>query len=186
MAQVTGLETALAGKSAANHNHDAVSTPRRSANVVVVAADGSGDFTSSVDAMNAIVDAGEAKPYLVKIMPGVYNIGSGLVAMKAYVDIKEARGRPSPGSPATTSTHYPEASAGMVMGANNAELRSLTIDERRSGKREHEHRDHENRRFAEDLERHDRGEERPDLVDRRLERRLERRSDDDQPHHLHV
>jgi hypothetical protein len=127
MAQVTGLTDALAGKAALSHNHDAVYA-RRSAKVVVVAADGTGDFTSPVDAMNAIADASVANPYLVKIMPGVYSIGAGSVQMKEYVDI-EGSGENVTKITGTVSTSYPtSAYLGVVMGANNAELRSLTIE----------------------------------------------------------
>ena len=56
-------------------------------NVIIVATSG-GDYASPVDAMNSIADASESNPYLVKIMPGVYNIGSNSVQMKPYVDIE--------------------------------------------------------------------------------------------------
>ena len=57
------------------------------AGVVVVATSG-GDFTDPVSAMNAITDASASNPYLIKIMPGIYDIGSGYFHMKAFIDIE--------------------------------------------------------------------------------------------------
>jgi len=55
-------------------------------NVIIVALSG-GDFTNPVDALNAITDASESNPYLVKIMPGVYDVSTSVI-MKSYVDIE--------------------------------------------------------------------------------------------------
>lgn len=55
------------------------------ANVIVVAKSG-GDFTSPVDAMASITDASETNPYLIKIMPGTYNID--ILNGKNYVAIQ--------------------------------------------------------------------------------------------------
>jgi len=89
-------------------------------NVIVVALSG-GDFTSPVDAMNAITDASATNPYLVKIMPGVYDVGSQSVQMKEYVDI-EGSGQN------TTKIFSAVGPIGVVRGAANAEIRFLTIE----------------------------------------------------------
>lgn len=47
---------------------------RRTRNVLVVAKDGSGDFTNPDEAIRSIADASPENPYLVKIMPGVYDV----------------------------------------------------------------------------------------------------------------
>ena len=57
-------------------------------NHVIVVAPSGGNFTSPVAALNSITDASETNPYLVKIMPGVYDIGGGTVQMKPYVSIE--------------------------------------------------------------------------------------------------
>jgi hypothetical protein len=57
------------------------------ANVVIVAKSG-GDFTDPIAAVNSITDASAAKPYLVKIMPGVYDLGTASLQMKEYVDVE--------------------------------------------------------------------------------------------------
>lgn len=87
-------------------------------NVIIVAPSG-GDFTSPVDAMNAITDASASNPYLVKIMPGVYNIGTNMVNMKSYVDIE--------GSGENTTKIIGSSAPGPIMGASNSEIRFLTV-----------------------------------------------------------
>ena len=90
-------------------------------NVIIVATSG-GDYASPVEAMNSITDASESNPYLVKIMPGVYNIGSNSVQMKPYVDIE--------GSGENTTKiigNMDSSISGVVVGASNSEIRFLTL-----------------------------------------------------------
>lgn len=75
----------------ATHNHDSTYA-RRYARVLVVSGDGRGDFLDPSAAMASIVDASEANPYLIKVLPGVFGIGSSPIEMKAYVDL-EGSGR---------------------------------------------------------------------------------------------
>ncbi|HEY6873808.1 MAG TPA: hypothetical protein VI298_13880 [Geobacteraceae bacterium] len=55
-------------------------------NVVVVANSG-GNFSDISAALASITDASETKPYLVKVMPGVYNV-SQPISLKSYIDIE--------------------------------------------------------------------------------------------------
>ncbi|MGH2522846.1 MAG: hypothetical protein ACRDH2_10125, partial [Anaerolineales bacterium] len=89
-------------------------------NVVVVAKSG-GDFTSIQAALNSITNASATNPYLVWIAPGVY---AETVTMKPFVDIEGA------GELLTKITAAGSASVntGTVMGASNAELRFLTVE----------------------------------------------------------
>jgi hypothetical protein len=89
-------------------------------NVVTVAQSG-GQFTSITDALNSIPDADDTNRYLVRVGPGTY---TDRVFMKEYVDIEGA------GENATRITHpgSPNPDTGTVVGANNAELRSLTVE----------------------------------------------------------
>ena len=88
-------------------------------NVVAVAQSG-GQFTSIQAALDSITDASAANRYLVRVAPGVY---TERVTMKQYVDIEGS------GENITTITFAGSASlsVGTVVGASNAELRSLTV-----------------------------------------------------------
>ena len=93
---------------------------QRPANLVIVAKSG-GDFDTITAALDSIADAGEANRYLVKVMPGVY---TERVTMKPYVDIEGA------GELATkityTGSYLPDT--GTLVGADNAEVRFLTVE----------------------------------------------------------
>jgi hypothetical protein len=82
-------------------------------------------------ALARITDNGPDSPYLIKLEPGVYDCGLGSVVMKSHVDI-EGSGR------ATTRISGAGNSfdggtrtlAGVVTGAENSELRGLTVEHR--------------------------------------------------------
>jgi hypothetical protein len=84
-------------------------------NVVVVAQSG-GDFTSVQAALTSITDASDTNRYLVWVGPGVY---TETVTMKPYVDIE--------GAGELLTTISSGSATGTVTGANNAELRFLTV-----------------------------------------------------------
>jgi hypothetical protein len=71
--------------AAAVHTH--AQYRARNSKVLVVAADGSGDYTSLAAAMAAITDASSANPYLIKIGPGDFQVAPNWQA-KSYVDIE--------------------------------------------------------------------------------------------------
>jgi len=77
--------------------------------------------TTLINALNAITGPSSTDPYLLKIEPGVYNIGSGQLIMKSYVDIEGS------GENATFITAARVSSTGPVLGAPNTELRNLTL-----------------------------------------------------------
>jgi len=118
ISDIVGLQSAL---DAANNRY---------ANVVVVAKSG-GDFTDPIAAIESIVDASSTNPYLVKIMPGVYDFGSNALYMKEYVDIEGA------GENATVLTSAVERYVGTGTvygyGTGKAELRFLTISNQSAG-----------------------------------------------------
>jgi len=89
-------------------------------NVVIVAKSG-GDFTSIQAALDSITDAGTTNRYLIYIAPGVY---TERVTMKQYVDI-EGAGELTTKITFTGSTFW---NTGTVVGASNAELRFLTVE----------------------------------------------------------
>jgi hypothetical protein len=98
-------------------------------NVAVVAATG-GDYTNPAAAMAAYATwcgtPSETNPCLLKIMPGVYDIGASPVVMQAYIDIE--------GSGEKTTKIIGAISNGAVLtngtinGASNAEIRFLTVE----------------------------------------------------------
>jgi len=94
------------------------------AKLVVVAKSG-GDFTSPVVAVNSIIDASASNPYLVKVMPGVYNLGNSSVQMKPYVYLEG-----SGDSSVITSTIANTAGqcfVGTVNMTNNSTVKNITI-----------------------------------------------------------
>lgn len=110
----TGSGTVAAG----DHTHDFL--PKKPANLVIVAPTG-GDFANPLDALASITDASAEKPYLVKIMPGTYELGIATLVMKEYVDVEGA-------GELTTRLRGSAADAGVVAGASRAEIRGLTIE----------------------------------------------------------
>jgi len=91
-------------------------------NVIIVAPSG-GDFTSPVNAMNAITDASASNPYLVKIMPGVYTLNdNAFMRIPAYVDIEgSGKGTTIINGNGILFQYYQPSTT------RNAELRNITI-----------------------------------------------------------
>jgi hypothetical protein len=89
-------------------------------NVKTVAKSG-GDFTTISAALASITDASDSNRYLIHVAPGVY---SESVTMKPFVDIEGS------GELTTTITFTgsSSASSGTVLGADDAELRFLTVE----------------------------------------------------------
>jgi|GEM_PF-1297830 len=110
--------------SAGNHTHDGI-YQKRYANVIVVAKNG-GDFTDPVAAVNSITDASAINPYLVKIMPGVYDLPAAL-RMKSNVDVEGS------GENATKLAGAFDNGVVQFYFANTAELRSLTVESNGKG-----------------------------------------------------
>lgn len=90
------------------------------ANVIVVAKSG-GDFTDPVEAVNSISAASAANPYLIKIMPGVYDIGVNTIQMKEYVDIEGS------GQNVTLITGNSGLMTGVINGILNAQLSNIAV-----------------------------------------------------------
>jgi hypothetical protein len=119
--QVTGLETALAGKSDVTHNHDTL-YQKKYGKVAVVAQTG-GDYTDPVAAMSALATwcgtPSATNACLLKIMPGVYDLGANVLQMSNYIDIE--------GSGENNTILKGKVNA-VVMGASNTELRFLSVN----------------------------------------------------------
>lgn len=84
MADLNGLQGALASKSDIGHSHSEFQN--KYANVIIVAKSG-GDFTNPRDALNSITDASVTNNYLIKVMPGTYDIGANYFMLRPYIDV---------------------------------------------------------------------------------------------------
>lgn len=128
----TSASAAIANLGAATvtHYHDPL-YQRKYARTAVVAREG-GDFTSPYQAMDALpewcANPSPANPCLLKIMPGVYNIGTNSLAMHQHVDI-EGSGENVTKISGTIDSY----TAGVVTGASNAEIRYLTVENSGTG-----------------------------------------------------
>jgi hypothetical protein len=73
-----------------------------------------------LDAIAGIADASPTNPYLIKIEPGLYALANQAFLMKPYVDV-EGSGE------LLTAISYAGSSFGAIRGADNTELRLLTV-----------------------------------------------------------
>ncbi len=85
--------------------------------------------TALLNTLNGITDNSADNPYLIKIGPGVYDLGATSLQMKPYVDI-EGSGEKTTKITGTTSGWPPN---GTINGASNAELRFLTVENTGAG-----------------------------------------------------
>jgi YVTN family beta-propeller protein len=92
---------------------------------VAIVAQSGGNYSNPATAMNAYGTwcgtPSASNPCLLKIMPGVYNIGTGSVTMQPFIDIEGS------GENVTVIQGNPDGGLGVVAGASNAELRFLTL-----------------------------------------------------------
>jgi len=84
--------------------------------------------TALLTAVAAIPTSGNdtpsaTNPWLLRIGPGIYDLGAGALQMKSYVDVEGS----GTGATIVTAAGSASVTTGTVVGANNAELRSLTV-----------------------------------------------------------
>jgi hypothetical protein len=81
-----------------------------------------------LNALHAITDASKDNPYLLILEPGIYDVGTNSVDMKSFVDIQGS------GRYTTVILGAVEGvSKGVVNGANLADLRWLTVENKHAG-----------------------------------------------------
>lgn len=114
MAQVTGLTTALAGKASTSHDHDAA-YQKKNANLVIASS-----AAELLSAVGGITDASATNPYVVELLPGVYDIGTQVIDLPAAVNLVGA------GENVTIVRGSGEAV--IRAGSGNVEIRSLTVE----------------------------------------------------------
>jgi hypothetical protein len=107
--------------AAGNHTH---SGAIKYAQVVVVAKSG-GDSSNPATAVNSITDASASKPYLVKVMPGVYDLVTTPLVMKPFVYLEGS----GDASVITSQVVNPtsDCTFGTVNMANNSTVRNIRI-----------------------------------------------------------
>jgi hypothetical protein len=97
--------------------------------VAVVAVSG-GDYTNPATAMVSYIDwcgtPSETNPCLLKIMPGVYDVGTSSVVMQPYIDIEGSGENTTVITGAVSNASFPPVN-GVVNGVSNAEIRFLTV-----------------------------------------------------------
>jgi hypothetical protein len=105
-------------------DQNTASRPYCSTVIVSPAATASESGANLLAALSKINDASSAKRYLIKIEPGIYDVGTGSVSMKPYVDMEGS------GENCTKIAGAPDARylLGVVNGSSNASLRLLTVE----------------------------------------------------------
>jgi hypothetical protein len=124
--KITNLQSDLASKSSVTHNHDSL-YQQKYGKVAVVAVTG-GDYTNPLTAMSNLATwcgtPSATNTCLLKIMPGVYDLGAGSLQMQNHVDIEGA------GENVTkiSGSNNGMATSAVVYGASNAEIRFLSME----------------------------------------------------------
>lgn len=88
---------------------------KKTAKTITVAKTG-GDYKTISTALTAINDASDKKPYVIKVMPGIYDES---IQMKPYVDVVGS---------GQENTQITSSNAFTVMGADNSILENIWID----------------------------------------------------------
>jgi len=98
---------------------------------VTIVAQSGGQYTNPRDALLNIADwcgtPSSANLCLLKILPGIYDLGNNGLAMRSYVDI-EGSGENVTIITSTHSSGTSDESSATVVGKNNAEIRFLTVE----------------------------------------------------------
>jgi YVTN family beta-propeller protein len=131
---VTNLKMAANSVSASNIQSNAVTGAKVAAGAITadkmgfygkiaIVAQSGGNYNNPATAMGAFASwcgtPSASNPCLMKIMPGVYNIGTGSVNMQPYIDIE--------GSGENVTVIQGNKDGAIINGANNSELRFLTV-----------------------------------------------------------
>ncbi len=83
-----------------------------------------------IETLDNITDASSSNPYLIKLEPGVYDLGSSSLNMKPFIDV-EGSGEKSTTIISSITGHLPNYPT--VNGANDSEIRFLRIENTGTG-----------------------------------------------------
>lgn len=92
---------------------------------VIVAKEG-GDFADPIAAMDSILDASAATPYLIKILPGIYDVGANPLYVKDYVSIEGSGIETTTIKGSVTSNSG--LTVGLIVAGNNSRVSNLYIE----------------------------------------------------------
>lgn len=95
-------------------------------NVVIVALTG-GDYSNPNSAITSISGASATNRYLVKIMPGEYDLGSGSLQMYPYIDVEGSGAENTVIKSANVNADSGTCANATVLMANNSAIRNLRI-----------------------------------------------------------
>jgi len=83
--------------------------------------------TALLNLVNGITDNSDTNPYLIKVGPGIYDLGTTSLQMKQYVDIEGSGEKMTKITGEVINGDWPPTN-GTINGASNAELRFLTVE----------------------------------------------------------
>lgn len=78
-------------------------------------------------AINSITNASATNPYLVKVMPGIYDLGTGSIQMKEYVDVEGSGPENTVITSANSNSVINDCAIGTVVMANNTSIRNVKV-----------------------------------------------------------
>lgn len=81
-------------------------------------------------AINSITNASATNPYVVKVMPGVYDLGTGSLQMKEYVDLEGSGPEATLITSSNNNVDGGTCTIGTVLMANNTAVRNIKIENR--------------------------------------------------------
>ena len=93
---------------------------------LIVVAKSGGDFTDPIAAVTSIADASATKPYLIKVMPGIYSLSAAL-KMKPYVDLEGSGSDNTIISSGIVNIDFQTCTTGTIIMANNTNLKDIKI-----------------------------------------------------------
>ncbi|MFZ4855764.1 MAG: hypothetical protein ACOYL3_05150 [Desulfuromonadaceae bacterium] len=94
---------------------------------VLVVAKSGGNYTSLTTAMASITDASATKPYLIKVMPGVYDLGGASLQLKPYVDLEGGGMNNTIITSSVLNGDNESCVTGTVMMANNSMISRIKV-----------------------------------------------------------
>jgi hypothetical protein len=94
---------------------------------VLVVAKSGGNYTSLTAALASIADASATKPYLIKVMPGVYDLAGASLQLKPFVDLEGSGMNNTIITSSVLNADNESCVTGTVMMANNSMISRIKV-----------------------------------------------------------